>query len=500
MPRHDERLSHLRLDGRATTERFTSPRPGRGPAPAPRDRQAHGERLRHQLQAARERWKEVRREAPDVGIGASGGMHLEFRSAPGFDLKLESLESRKTGVELLAVRTEDNAMISTVFVPRGQENFFLRKVEDYLAKETKKERPRNEPLVANIESVELAMLRSFWTDAPGLFPEGDDPVWWEVWLRASAAPEEALESFRNLAQETGLRPGAQSLHFPERVVLLTFGSRVQMGSCIRSGWIAELRAHKESPEDYLRLPAREQAEWVANLRDRVSAAPQDGPVVCLLDTGVNRGHPLIADHLPKQSMFAYDPAWGTADARPGHGTEMAGLALYGDLTPLLGADGPVQVHNGLESVKILPDRGRNPTELYGAIVRDAVGQVETSDPFRNRSLCLTVTTKDDRDDGRPSSWSAELDQLASGAEDDVRRLIVAAAGNLERAQYAAYPESNESEGIHDPAQAWNALTVGGYTERWQLDHPDYADYEVIAPAGGLSPCSATSSLGSQTGQ
>ena len=55
-----------------------------------------------------------------------------------------------------------------------------------------------------------------------------------------------------------------------------------------------------------------------------------------------------------------------------------------------------------------------------------------------------------------------------------------------------YPHSNDTDGVHDPAQAWNALTVGAFTEQVQITGPDAEDYAPIAPRGGLSPFSTTS--------
>jgi len=46
--------------------------------------------------------------------------------------------------------------------------------------------------------------------------------------------------------------------------------------------------------------------------------------------------------------------------------------------------------------------------------------------------------------------------------------------------------------LHDPAQAWNALTVGACTDLCHITEPDAGDYEPIAPSGGLSPFSTTS--------
>jgi len=55
-----------------------------------------------------------------------------------------------------------------------------------------------------------------------------------------------------------------------------------------------------------------------------------------------------------------------------------------------------------------------------------------------------------------------------------------------------YPDSDASDSIHDPAQAWNALTVGAFTEKDQITELDTDDYKPIAPCGSLSPFSTTS--------
>ena len=72
------------------------------------------------------------------------------------------------------------------------------------------------------------------------------------------------------------------------------------------------------------------------------------------------------------------------------------------------------------------------------------------------------------------------------------RLIVLSAGNTDAAGWNDYPTSNMTDAIHDPAQSWNALTVGGYTEKMTLDPAQWPGYTPLAPAGDLSPCSCTS--------
>ena len=172
---------------------------------------------------------------------------------------------------------------------------------------------------------------------------------------------------------------------------------------------------------------------------------------------------------------------------------MAGLALFGDLTPLLVSTDPIELRHHLESVKILPRTGSNHPDLYGSITAEAVGRIETVSPARLRVFCLAVTTIDFRDRGLPSSWSAELDQIAFGeTTDSPRRLVFVAAGNTDRSEWHNYPASNHTDGIHDPGQSWNGLTVGAYTERVFIQSREFEGYTPVAPSGGLSPSSTTS--------
>ena len=50
----------------------------------------------------------------------------------------------------------------------------------------------------------------------------------------------------------------------------------------------------------------------------------------------------------------------------------------------------------------------------------------------------------------------------------------------------------KTDGVHDPAQAWNALTVGACTDLVRITDEDAGGYTPIAPVGGLSPFSTTS--------
>lgn len=234
-------------------------------------------------------------------------------------------------------------------------------------------------------------------------------------------------------------------------------------------------------------------EWIEDLQRRTQPPSTDAPSICLLDTGVNAGHPLLLVAIDSSDVHAVDPAW-RVDDHDGHGTAMAGLALYGDLTEALTSTFGVELPARLESVKILPPPPRfNDPELYGEITQQAVGRAEVERPHRRRTHVMPVSTKDGRERGRPSSWSAAVDQLAYGGDSEPQRLFILAAGNNENKEaWLTYPEYLDTEEIHDPGQAWNVLTVGAHTELWRIDEEDRVGFESLAQPGELGPNTSTS--------
>ncbi len=254
--------------------------------------------------------------------------------------------------------------------------------------------------------------------------------------------------------------------------------------------VAELRKAKDTAEFSVKCaPQNKRNGYRLPWKPRPS--PIQAPAVCVLDTGINRQHPLITSALAEEDLHSCHPDWNVADHH-GHGTEMAGLALYGDLTEILGTTAPITLRHRLESVKILPPTGQNPAHLYGAITKEGVARAEIQAPERQRVISMAVTTTDFRDRGQPSEWSATIDSLTSGADDDQRRLVIISAGNTDPAERHQYPESNLTDGIHDPGQSWNALTVGAFTEKSQIDPATYPDWTPVAQQGDLSPSSTTS--------
>jgi len=490
---------HFILRGTESAKDYTYPHNPRSDFRyPPRDRIPHAEQLSSEVESAITETRERTAGAPEaIRID---GVPLDVVSSPNYDLKLESLEDRGIGMEIVNVHRVGSQMEATVLIPVDKAERFLRKLDKYRLEETRKGKPKNEALFASIAKIQLAHLRSFWTDTPDLFPEVEiERIWWEVWLRVPSAEvqDDHLADFEAEAERIGLRLGRYVMPFPERAVVLAFGSAEQWASSFAIyGQLAELRRAKELPTEYVTLSPREQREFMEDLARRLTPAETGAPAVCLLDTGVNREHPLLQHSIQKSDMLTVDPSWGTAD-HYGHGTELAGISLYGTrLAELLTTEESVLLQHGIESVKILPPQGNNDPESYGAITQAAVARAEQNKPDRARTVCLAVSA-DSRDQGFPSSWSAAVDQHSSGALDGERRLYFVAAGNVHPLKHPdyAYPKTNiEDASVEDPGQAWNAITVGAYTDKIVIQSEPFEGWRPVAPRGGLCPSSRTSSM------
>lgn len=503
-------LEHLVVRRTATSEPYRYPgTPRTKPVERGRDRESHANRLIAQLEGiAAQAAEQARQPLPD-GLTRGGGTYVTFESDPGDVLEIDRLEDRTVGLRVLAVRQEEGPggelarFSAAVFVPEGKLDRLVEKVEQYRTKTTTPEssKPKNQALVESVADIALSRLSDLWAEWGAPFPDDDDDVWWEVWLRAELndESEEVVAAFREQAASAGLTVSDREIVFPERIVLLVRATARQLaGSIFLLDTLAELRQPRETAEFFGPMPPAEVAPWVRDAVSRVLAPPDDAPAVCVFDTGVNRGHPLIEPALAESDMHAYGPEWSTADDLPnhpgGHGTEMAGLSLYGDLADALASAGAVRLDHRLESVRIIPPTGSNKPELYGDITSDGVAQAELAAPQRTR-VCMLAVSADGRPHlGQPSSWSSAIDQLCYGSDSDGQhqRLFVVAAGNASHESVGSYPEGNETDTVHDPGQSWNALTVGAYTDRDEIDAAAHPGWSALAPRGGLSPSSTTS--------
>jgi hypothetical protein len=486
---------HLHVEGGGQNEPYTSPRIVITGLPPARARAAHAALLKQAVDQAivQARAQIAAREA-GVAEGAPG-FYLQFDIPAGHQSAIDSLENKPRAIELVAVRplAEGDATISaTVFVPESAADFYDKRIEAYRTERNKSGKPKNENLIARIDDVRLGTVRALFTDDVEMFPAVGVPAWWEVWLR-----DGRLQTFQTVCERLNVTTKAHTISFPERDVILALGDESTIERLIQhTDAVAELRLAKDTPSLFLEMRAVEQTDWVENLAGRITPPSATDPAVCLLDSGAAQAHPLIAPGLDPGDQHSYDAAWGVGDSAywNGHGTLMAGVALYGDLEAALGQGGPVLLRHRLETIKILPPAGQNDPDLYGAITAVGIDLAERRAPRRRRVICMAVTSDVGLGRGRPSSWSAAVDQLCYGGGDR-RRLIVLSAGNLRGDISAAdYPDRNDLEEIESPAQAWNPIVFGACTDKITITHPDYDGWLPVAPAGDLSPASRTSAI------
>lgn len=494
MPDQKRDRPHIYLEGGGRQQNFTSPRQPHTGKPPARTRAAHAAKLSRAIGAALAAVRQQRVDQEGVPRDGEAGFYLQFDVPVDHRDALDGLENRPKGIEIVAVApiTQDAEVVqTTVFVPDQAADHFIKKITQYRDEQTKGGKPKNQKLVASLQDVRLAGVRALFTDALVTFPADDEEIWWEVWIRGERKPD-----FERAAARLNISLKDHALGFPERMVVLALGTPTAMQILIeRTDAVAEFRRAKDVPTFFLEMETLEAADWVDDLEERMRTAPVEAPAVCILDSGATRGHPLLRASLAAADQHVYDPAWSPAEHRRwnGHGTGMAGIALLGDIEEVLTRSGPVAIGHRLETVKILPDRGVTDPKLYGAVTAVSIGHTERQAPNRRRVICMAVSSQIGISRGRPSSWSAAVDQICYNV--GAPRLMILSTGNLSGdILHTTYPDANDLQEVENPGQAWNPLVVGAYTDKITITDPTLAGWSPLAPAGELAPVSRTSTV------
>ena len=205
--------------------------------------------------------------------------------------------------------------------------------------------------MANIAAIRTTILQDLWQSDGD--PHQHGTRWWELWLARTISPEDALTDLGKL----GIRPAPRATVLQDRLVIWVEAAWDALQILpFTSLPLAEIRRPSfiDTIED---LTIAEQAEWVDEFVQRITPAQPDAPAVCHLDTGVARTHKLLAGSLAEQDLLTV--VGSTGFDVDGHGTKMAGIALYWDLDTVLQSSSPVFLRHRLESVRILPSAHRS---------------------------------------------------------------------------------------------------------------------------------------------
>jgi len=439
-----------------------------------------------------------------VGLRSGIGIQVEFVGQSDVPLAFESL-SNETGrdptkrIELLSLHIDESSASANVFIPDGKIVHFENYLNEYISERRRSDNvPRDhKALINTLSAIRISTINSLWTDDPGLLPDDlNEAFWWEVWLPVRGERAAVIADFRTITAACGCSVSEHYVPFPERTVTWMYGSQNDFSqSSLLINCVAELRRAKDTAEFFTNSLIPDQRLWADDLLRRLLPPEheEDVPYVCLLDSGLNRAHPLLAQFVNENDVHTVREDWGTDD-RVNHGTGLAGIALYGDLFEALISQDALPITHRLESVKLYSgqgDDGSGTAHEHAYLFSNAVTRPEILNN-RRRVFSSAVTATDYRDFGRPSAWSSMVDSLAadSGSEPNHPRLFVLSAGNIfDRTHWITYPDSLSVNQIHDPGQAWNALTVGAYTCKTTISEPDF---QAIATEGSLSPFTSTS--------
>lgn len=208
----------------------------------------------------------------------------------------------------------------------------------------------------------------------------------------------------------------------------------------------------------------------------VPPSPDSAPGIVVLDSGIAENHPLLKPAIGDAQSFI--PGFPASDTE-GHGTHVAGIALYDDVEACL-TNGSFVPELRLFSGRILDDSGDNTTGFIENQVAEAVRYFKTNYGCKVFNLSFGDKRKPYQA-GHIRGLAVMLDILAR--EQGV--LFVVCAGNFngtdENPQdwlrdYPGYLTTADAR-LLDPATALNVLTVGSlarydqsfYSQRYPND-------------------------------
>lgn len=226
----------------------------------------------------------------------------------------------------------------------------------------------------------------------------------------------------------------------------------------------------------------------------VEAPSRTAPAICVVDSGIVEGHPLLEPAIASAKSRSFPPELGPPIPAPpvtaaGHGTEVTGVALYGDVataavekkfTPAL----------RIINARMLDDNNElDPDRM--PLLRGVVEHVKDDCRVLNLSFGL------EHHPGFLSLHAAELDALVR----EYGVLVVVSSGNLHprevfgEVERSDYPEFLSDSGwrVRSPAEALNVLTVGGITPDTE-PHPSRGSHHPVAPRRAPSPFGCTGGI------
>ena len=199
------------------------------------------------------------------------------------------------------------------------------------------------------------------------------------------------------------------------------------------------------------------------------------PSICIIDSGIQESHRLLSPFIFSDTSHCFLPGEeSVADevANGGHGTRVAGAAIYPEEIP---KDGEFSAPFWIENARVLNGNCKIPPRVLPATLMAAVIKRFHINGRKTKIFNHSINAVSPCRLKHMSSWAAAIDALSF--ENDI--LVVQSAGNIKlgtglqnllgiQEHLAAgrlYPEFlvEASSRVANPGQSLQALTVGSVT-------------------------------------
>jgi len=431
----------------------------------------------------------------------SNGCFLTIESDASAEIDVSKFDN--TVFKLRTLKKEDDKQIITFFLDSKNKDKLRNRIDDFINKKSKKSgNPSNLDMLNNISIIRASKFEDLWRGLEADIPENSDEkinceLWFEVNKKSLLPKDWNMNNCAILreSEELDIFISHSFITLPNLKIYKVRATRKELEVLLSLyADIVEIRPSSESPSVFVDMNPKDQLIFTSDLNDRVVVDVSENPIfVAVLDTGVNYNNRLLRKVCKSSYCTTWNSGWplytDNHDYTFSHGSRQAGIAAFGSnlLQDMIATD-PVILTHEIESGRILPPRGNNDEELYGAITLNTIENLCQLNPDARRVYSLAVTSSD-HDNGLPTSWSAAIDNFCMRNENGKTNLFLISAGNANTFQKDYWQNAEDSK-IQDPAQAWNAITVGSCTNLYNVK--DTQNPVICSKIGDINPTTSSS--------